>query len=425
MNEGYTGLIAAQRLLRLVPSALALTAGAWLVSGSAASAQWLPSQPVTWLGGRLVVSGDASVSMSTGDHETYFNYGDYDYDMMRLVRLGLAATLRLGTRVTLVAELRGEGATEEWDWRVYPVSSFIRVRPFGRSSVAVAGGIVPPAFGAFMQRRYGADNLLIGYPLAYQYTTAVRADAIPSTADEVIRNRARGWAPTYSIGAGRGVSGLPLVSSTGWNPGVLVSAGSRRAGLKVAVTRGGMAAPGSAGWGGRWEVTGRGEFRPVTGLVVGVSGAHGAFLADSLTPIVGTAVANRDPRESAVGVDVEWSWGYWLVRAETIVISRTYPAFVAPYTIDPLTSVAVEAEARYKILPGLYAAARIGHVSFGTIQGSDATTSWDADVTRVETGLGYSFTRNVLVKAVYQYNTRDSERRTTLHLGAVQLVVRF
>jgi hypothetical protein len=425
MNEGYTGLIAALRLLRLAPGALALTGAAWLVSVSAASAQWLPSHPVTWLGGRLVVSGDASVSMSTSDHDTYFNYGDYDYDMMRLVRLGLAATLRLGTRVTVGVEVRGEGATEEWDWRVYPVTSFIQVRPFGRSSVAVAAGIVPPAFGAFMQRRYGADNLLVGYPLAYQYTTAVRADAIPATADEVIHNRARGWAPRYTIGAPRGVSGIPLVSSTGWDPGLMVSAGRGLARLTVAVTRGGMAAPGSASWGGRWEVTARGEFRPTPGLIVGVSGAHGAFLADSLTPIVETAVANRDPRESAFGADLEYSRGYWLVRAETIVSSRTYPAFRSPYTTDPLNTVAVEAEARYRILPGLYAAARIGHVSFGWIEGSSVTTSWDADVTRFETGLGYSLTRNVLMKAVYQYNTRESERRPTLHLGAGQLVVKF
>jgi predicted porin len=87
--------------------------------------------------------------------------------------------------------------------------------------------------------------------------------------------------------------------------------------------------------------------------------------------------------------------------------------------------VAVEAEARYKLRPGLYAAARIGRLVFGSVEGSSGTTGWDADVTRLETGLGYSFTRNVLVKTVYQYNRRDSERSSSLHLGAAQLVVRF
>jgi hypothetical protein len=145
---------------------------------------------------------------------------------MRLVRLGAAASLRLGPRVTAGADVRAEGEAEGGPWRVYPVSLFLRVRPFAASSFAVAAGIVQPAFGAFMQRRYGVDNLLIGYPLAYQYTTAVRADALPATANDVLNNRARGWAPKYSIGAGSGVSGLPLIHATGWSPGVTVSAHS-------------------------------------------------------------------------------------------------------------------------------------------------------------------------------------------------------
>jgi hypothetical protein len=441
MNEGYTGGIAthaaalisvpgaaASRPGRRVATAL-VTAGfaasVWLASVATACAQWLPSTPVTWFGGRLVVSGDASVAMSTSDHDTYFNYSDYQNDTMRLVRLGLGAQLKLGARVTAVAEVRSEGEVTGGPWRVYPISSFIRVRPSGGSSLSVAAGIIQPAFGAFVARRYGADNLLIGYPLAYQYATGVRADALPATADEVIRNRARGWSPRYSIGAVAGVSGLPAVNTTGWSPGVEVSAGAGRVSGTVAVTRGGLAAPGSASWDGRWEVTGRAEYRPTPGLVIGASGAHGGFIDAGLTPIVDTAAANRDPRESAAGADVEYSWGYWLVRAETILGWRTYPAFQAPFLNEPLRTVAFETEIRYKIRPGFYAAARFGHLAFSSIQGSTATTSWDANTSRVETGLGYSFTRNVLVKTVYQYNRRDSVRHPSLHLGAVQLVVTF
>lgn len=403
----------------------ALSFAAALVMAGPVSAQVLPSQPVTFLDGRLTVSGDVSAAFSTSDHGTYFNYGDYQYDTMRLVRLGAAASLRLGPRVTAGADVRAEGETEGGPWRVYPVSLFLRVRPFAASSFAVAAGIVQPAFGAFMQRRYGVDNLLIGYPLAYQYTTGVRADALPATANDVLNNRARGWAPKYSIGAGSGVSGLPLINATGWSPGVTVSAHSATMSATVAVTKGGLAAPGSVSWNGGWEVTGRVELRPATGLVLGVSGARGSFVDERLSPIVATAVSNRDPRETAVGLDAEYSWGYWLVRMETVISLRTYPAFLAPYLLDPLTAVAIDGEVRYKIRPGLYAAARVGHLAFGTIDGSAGPAGWDADVTRVEAGLGYSIIRNVLVKAVYQYNRRDSIHLPSLSLGAAQLVVRF
>jgi hypothetical protein len=441
MNDRYTRAIEASRFSsiagaavratrpgRRIVRAFVLTAAAaasWAMLARPASAQLLPSHPITLLGGRLSLGGDGSVAISTSDHESYFNYGDYQYDTMRLVRLGLAATLRLGSRVVAATEVRSEGETTGGAWRVYPVSLFVAVRPFGESSLTVGAGIVQPAFGAFNERRYGADNLLIGYPIAYQYTTAVRADAIPATADEVVRNRARGWSPHYSIGAGAGVSGLPLVNSNGWSPGVRVSMVHGPFTGAVAVTRGGLAAPGSAAWDGRWEVTGRAALRLTPGLQVGLSAAHGAFIDGALTPIVETAVANRDPRETGFGADVEYSRGYWLLRAETVVSRRTYPAFLRPYLLDPLTAVAVDGEVRYTIMPGLYAAARVGHLAFGSIPATSGTPGWDADVTRAETGLGYSFTRNLLLKVVYQYHRRDSVRNPSLHLGAAELVVKF
>jgi hypothetical protein len=420
---------ASGRPLRRVPcvwrGVTVLCAAASLLSACPLFAQVLPSRPITFLDGRLTVSGDASAAVSTSDHDTYFNYSDYQYDTMRLVRLGVAASLRLGPRVTAVTEVRAEGETEGGPWRAYPVSLFLRVRPLRESSLAVTAGIVQPAFGTFMQRRYGADNLLIGYPLAYQYMTAVRADALPATADDVLANRARGWAPQYCTGAGYGVSGLPLISSTGWSPGVTVSARSAIVAATMAVTKGGLAAPGSANWDVGWEVTGRVELRPKTGLVLGVSGAHGAFVDGRLSSIVATAVANRDPRETAFGVDAEYSWGYWLLRIESVVSRRTYPAFRAPYLSDPLTAVGIDGELRYKIRPGLYAVVRLGHLAFGTIEGSAGPAGWDADVTRVEAGLGYSIIRSILVKVVYQYNRRDSTRSPVLSLGAAQLVVKF
>src|SRR5437660_527842 len=54
-------------------------------------------------------------------------------------------------------------------------------------------GRVPPTFGAFPRRAYSTDNPFIGYPLAYQYLTSLRADALPANADELLQMRARGW----------------------------------------------------------------------------------------------------------------------------------------------------------------------------------------------------------------------------------------
>ena len=79
---------------------------------------------------------------------------------------------------------------------------------------------------------------------------------------------------------------------------------------------------------------------------------------------------------------------------------------------SPLEAWGVFVEARRKIRPGLYAAARFDHVGFSTITASPAagseplSTAWDSPVSRVEVGAGWNLRRNLLLKAAVQQNWR-------------------
>jgi len=114
-----------------------------------------------------------------------------------------------------------------------------------------------------------------------------------------------------------------------------------------------------------------------------------------------------------------------LVRAETVFSRWKVPEVAAPVIDVPLSALASYVEGRYKIRPGLYAAARVDHLGFSDVTGSRGPQTWDAPVTRIEVGGGYSIQRNLLLKLSYQHNTRDGGRVTTLNLGAVQLVYWF
>jgi len=70
-------------------------------------------------------------------------------------------------------------------------------------------------------------------------------------------------------------------------------------------------------------------------------------------------------------------------------------------------------------------AGRIDHLGFSDIVGSSGTESWEAPVSRVEIGAGYSIQRNLIVKASVQRNTRDGGRVTNATLVAAQLVYWF
>ena len=156
--------------------------------------------------------------------------------------------------------------------------------------------------------------------------------------------------------------------------------------------------------------------RPLLGLVLGASAARGAYASEE--PFYGTDVRPGDLDQTAFGADAEYSRDYWLVRAEALWSRWDMPAPVA----TAVRARAIWVEGRYKVLPGLYVAARADHLGFSRLAGGQ---TWDAPVLRLEGGGGYSIRRHILLKAVYQYNRRDGGRQRSLGLAAGQLLLWF
>jgi hypothetical protein len=155
-----------------------------------------------------------------------------------------------------------------------------------------------------------------------------------------------------------------------------------------------------------------------------VSAARGVFLADTVREARPDAPAGYDDQR-AFGVDAEASWGHWLVRGEYVANAWRVPPLDAPRIVDPLASRSGYVEARVRLHPRLYAALRSDVVRFGSITGSRGVESWEADVSRLEYGLGVTLRRGVLFKASVLSNWRDGGRVRNSHLGAVQLLFWF
>ena len=129
--------------------------------------------------------------------------------------------------------------------------------------------------------------------------------------------------------------------------------------------------------------------------------------------------------QSALGIDAEYSRGYYLIRVETIMSDWRVPLVRTPAIDLPLRARTFLVEGRYKIRPGLYAAARFDHVGFSEIVGTARTAEWEAPVDRVELGGGYSLLRNLMVKGSYQRDTRPAGRTQKLNAIASQVVFWF
>jgi len=237
--------------------------------------------------------------------------------------------------------------------------------------------------------------------------------------------RGRGWLTGFSIGNQTLENGVPLVSAFRWDTGVQVHAGTDVIDGTVSVTTGTLSNPRVTDDNSAPQVAVRVGAHPLPGLVLGVSAAQGPFV--SSTAARGAVGDGNDKSftQTAWGADVEYSRGYYLLRAETIWSQWKLPALGAPVIDTPLTAQSTSVEGRYKVRPGLYVAARVDHLGFSDIVGSAGTQSWDAPVTRVEVGAGYSLQRNVLLKVSVQHNTRDGGRVTRSTLPAIQIVYWF
>ncbi len=374
-------------------------------------------------GTRVTFGGEAAVSFAKEDY-AYFNYTTDGYGGLRLARFDGSAALSVGSRFALVGDVRLQNGLGEGGWQFRPYAVFARVRPFASAPVDIQVGLIPPVFGAFSRRSYGADNPLIGLPLGYQYVTTLRADALPSSIDNLLAKRGTGWRVHYPVGNPSADHGVPLADGLRYPAGVEVHAGGGLVEASVAVTTGSLSIPQAHDVGWNPQVSGRLSVSPIAGLVLGLSASHGTFLTKALTDSLGTTGQDGANDQTAVGFDAEYSRGHWIARAEGIYSRWRLAESAPPNVAEPLTAFAFDVEGRYRILPGLYAALRFDHLGFSTVCGETAgCLPWDAPVRRIEAGGGYSLRRNIVVKAVYQYNQRDGSFNPTEGIASVQLLV--
>ena len=388
------------------------------------AAQTLPAGPIEFADGHVTVAGDISAGYGSDDTGAYFNYTDYDHSALRLLRVDLSTAIKATDHFSLLAEIR----TENIDY-AEPYALYVRVRPWTSRDFVIDAGRIPPIFGAFARRTYPSDNPLIGYPLAYQYMTSLRPDALPASADELLRKRGLGWDDTFSIGSTTREHGVPLVTAFRWDTGIDVFGGSDKEGRLsggVAVTSGTLSNPRVSDDNNGRQWAGRVQLRPIPGLVIGSSLSWGAWVTNAASEAAVGHPNSSQFTQAAWGTDAEYSRGPYLIREETIVSDWRLPIVNKPVLDLPLRAYSTSIEGRYKIMPGLYAAARFDHLTFSEVTGTTATLPWDAPVTRVEIGPGISLQRNLLLKLSYQDNTRDGgPLKQHAREGAFQFVYWF
>jgi hypothetical protein len=373
--------------------------------------------PLSLFGGRVRLAAEVSGTIAPED-EGYFNYSSYESSSLRQFRVDLAAEARLLRFASLVADVRSDNLDAP---RVYAL--YLRLRPWQERELDLQAGLVPTVFGSYPRRRYGYDNPLPSLPLAYQYLTSLREDALPANAEQVVAQRGRGWLVRYPIGSSEAAPGLPLVAGERWDAGVQLRVGREPVSLALALTQGTLCYPQVRDDNEGKQLSGRLEWRPLAGLVAGLSGASGEFVADQAQEALPASASHGPYRQQAAGVDLEWSRGHWIVRGEAVWSRWRLPAVDETHIESPLDALGAYLETRLKLRPGLYLAGRAERLSFSEIATVAGGSEWEARVTRFELGGGFVPARHVLLKASWQHNRRDGGRVRQNDLAALQVLL--
>ena len=382
-------------------------------------AQALPSEPISVANGRFVFGAEMFATIGDAD-PGFFNYTDYEYSALRNVRLAMSTQIRASRRVQVLAEVRLDHGDELW-----PYALFVRVRPWPERRFDIQAGLVPPTFGAFTKTVYAYNNLVIGQPLAYQYLLSIKPDALPRTADDLLRMRGRGWLSDFPVGDTTSSPGIPIVNTARFDTGVQVHGLAGRFEWTGAVTTGSLSDPRVGDNNGRPQLAARLVAQVAPGFRIGTSVSRGPWLDDALNAHLPQGRRARDFVQSAVAADAELSHGAWLARAEYLQSAWDVPATGTPAIDEAVVARSLIVEGRYRLWPGVSLSARGDGLWFSDLAGRSAAAPWEANQRRLETALSVAVTRNILVKGAWQRNRRDGGRVRHDSLLAAQIVYWF
>jgi hypothetical protein len=396
-----TAFLAASALLALMPAVL--------------SAQ----QEDGMAGERSIgVGGELSATAGPTDHRGYFNYTDYDTNTLRLAQLRLFGQWRAQPRLSFIGELRTENGRD-----LSASALYARWQPLERANWFVQAGRIPPVIGGFARRAYSRDNPVIGQPLAYQYLTALRPDALPATPADLARMRSEGWRLTYPIGSAIASGGVPLVSVSQWDTGVETMWQHGPLELAGALTRGSPSDPVVQDTNDGLMTSGRAALQVPGGLVVGVSAARGQWIGNSALAETPAGLASPST-QTFVGMDAEYGRDRWLLRGEWMRVTFDLPFTGSVAGNAHLPASSAFGEVRYRWRPRWQIGARVDRLSFGALP-LDPGVTWDASVRRVEATLGYRVNRQLELRGGWQQNWRDGGRVRSQGFPAASILYWF
>jgi class 3 adenylate cyclase len=332
-------------------------------------------------------------------------------------RASLLVDVFAGPRVNALVELRADRGEAPADRPLQAriEQAWLRVSPVPGADLSLQAGKFVSPFGGWTQRHASLSaDPFIRPPLPYDYRTMICANFLPGSA--------AGFVTWKDDPAFFRPMGAPPVWNAPYQVGVMAAGGWKGVGVRAAVMN---SAPSSEP--SEWNALGTGKHGPsyvahvgvqvLPELSIGASYDRGGYLIDE---------PGGAPLPAGTGIDHYFQelWGFEAafargpveVRGELILDTWDVPN-VAEYPRD----VSWYGEAKVKLSPGLFAAARYSAIRFDHLDdGLGNDVLWDYPVDRVQLAAGYRLSRTTELRAEYMLNSTDAPPHASDDLFSVR-----
>lgn len=350
-----------------------------------------------------------------------------DGDSLLYPRLSAFLDAQLGPRLYAFAQARADNGFDpgEGGPRVRMDEYALRLTPWEDGRFSIQVGKFATVVGNWTARHDSWDNPLITAPLVYENLTGVWDVVAARTPGELLA-----WAgllPRPTVGGAFLIDyrDLPVI----WGPSY--AAGASVAGRLGAFeyafeVKNAPLASRPATWSPtdtQWQhptYSGRVGIVPDEMWSVGFSASAGPYLQSIAGPTLAPGRGLDQYLEIVLGQDASFAWHRVQVWAEL------YEArFEIPEVGDADTQ-AYYVEAKYKLSPQLFLAARWNQQLFSSVPGGPfGPERWGRNTWRADVAPGYRFTAHIQAKVQYSLERQDADVSRWGQMLAVQLTTRF
>ncbi|MFT5029297.1 MAG: hypothetical protein ACI9VS_001733 [Candidatus Binatia bacterium] len=334
-------------------------------------------------------------------------------------RMSLFLDAQIGDRLYALVQSRFDrgfdpGSVRDGDVRLDEY--FLRYSPLNKGQLNLQVGKMATVFGGWVPRHLSWDNPFINAPLAYENVTIITDHGVPGGPGAFLgRQGVRDNKPKW----------LPMIWGPSYTSGASVFGAIERFDYAFEFKNASISSRPYA-WEPtqiNWEhptISGRIGYRPSAMWNVGSSFSYGTYLLPNAQGFLPAGTDPGDFKQLTIGTDVTFAWHHWQVWAEAIAARFEVP------NVGDADTLSYFVEAKYKLTPKLYGAARWNQQFFDDVpNGAGGFTAWDQDAWRIEGAVGYRWTRHLQTKLQYGYSHQKGPFQQGEQQVSAQMTVKF